>query len=207
VVDASLTQRIVARPRTVKRLAPGMAPSSWALRGAQALAVMGPFPVCEQATLSLACGWLQSPTLWWDSIRSGILAEALRLSGLGGMHSVAVTFAPMEKRGSSGDSGWPSGFDFALVLSHPGGYPVGSTSPSERANVARQNGPVGVRCAPVGAPDACAYQPRRVQSVGEPVVCRPSRPLIPALGTPVGAQWCKGVKSGLARQGHPLPVL
>ena len=53
-----------------------------------------------------------------------------------------------------------------------------------------------------GAPDACAYQPRQVQSVGELVVCRASGSLIPALGTPIGAQWCKGVKSGLARQGQ-----
>jgi RNA recognition motif-containing protein len=41
----------------------------------------------------------------------------------------------------------------------------------------------------MGRPIRCnESQPRRVQSVGELVVCRPSRSLIPALGTPVGAQ-------------------
>ena len=48
------------RHRTVKWLA---RPS---LALAQALAVLGPFPVFGQATCGLACGWLQSPTLWWD---------------------------------------------------------------------------------------------------------------------------------------------
>ena len=28
--------------------------------------VLGPFPAFGQATSGLACGWLQSPTLWWD---------------------------------------------------------------------------------------------------------------------------------------------
>ena len=48
------------RPRTVKWLA---RPS---LALAQALVVVGPFSAFGQATSGLACGWLQSPTLWWD---------------------------------------------------------------------------------------------------------------------------------------------
>ena len=48
------------RPRTVKWL---VRPS---VALAQALAVVGPFPAFGQATSGLACGWLQSPTLWWD---------------------------------------------------------------------------------------------------------------------------------------------
>ena len=51
-----------------------------------------------------------------------------------------------------------------------------------------------------GAPDACAYQPRRVQLMGELVVCKPSRSLIQALSTQVGAQrcqeWCGVLKHG-----------
>ena len=82
------------------------------------------------------------------SIRSGILAEALRLSGLGGMHSVAVTFAPMEER-LLRDSGWPSGFDFALVLSHPGGYPAGSIS-SREGKCGKAEWPCGCPVCPCG---------------------------------------------------------
>ena len=51
-----------------------------------------------------------------------------------------------------------------------------------------------------GATDACAYQPRRVQSVGEQVGCRPSKRHIPALSTPVGAHWCR-----VAWQGRDIP--
>ena len=50
------------RPQTVKWLAR----PSVAL--AQALAVVGPFPAFGQATSGLACGWPQSPTLWWDRL-------------------------------------------------------------------------------------------------------------------------------------------
>ena len=144
------------------------------------------------------------------SIRSGILAEALRLSGPGGMHLVAVTYAPKEKRLHWLGFWMASGLGFALWCSAvpPGAVTHVTEHHPSRGQMWQGRMALWVSGVPLcGAPDACAYQPRRVQSVGELVVCRPSRSLIPALGNLVGAQWCKGVKSGLARQGHPLPVL
>ena len=144
------------------------------------------------------------------SICSGILAEALRLSGPGVMHLVAVTYAPTEKRLHWLGFLMASGLGFALWCSAvpPGAVTHVTEHHPSRGQMWQGKRAQWVSGVPLcGAPDACAYQPRRVQSVGELVVCRPSRSLIPALGTPVGAQWCKGVKSGLARQGHPLPVL
>ena len=137
------------------------------------------------------------------SIRSGILAEALRLSGPGGMHLVAVTYAPTEKRLHWLGFWMASGLGFALWCSAvpPGAVTHVTEHHPSRGQMWQGRMALWVSGVPLcGAPDACAYQPRRVQSVGELVVCKPSRSPIPALGTPVGAQWCKGVKSGLARQ-------
>ena len=126
------------------------------------------------------------------------------------MHLVAVTYAPTEKRLHWLGFWMASGLGFALWCS---AVPPGAVThvmehhASERANVARQTGPVGVPCAPVWctgcmclptAPRAISGRASGVQAleVSHPDTRYPG--------------WCTVVQrcqSGLARQGHPLPVL
>ena len=126
------------------------------------------------------------------------------------MHLVAVTYAPTEKRSHWLGFWMAPGLASALWCSAVPPRAVNNVTEHHTSRGQMWQGRMALWVSRVplfGALDACAYQPHRVQAVGGLVVCRPSNSLIPALGTPVGAQWCKGVKSGLARQGHPLPVL
>ena len=177
------------------------------IRGSRTgIGVRGALPGFWTSNLGSGLRLATEPHSLVGSIRSGILAEALGLSRPGGMHLVAVTYAPTEKR-----LHWPgfwmaSGFGFALWCSavSPGAVTHVAEHHPSRGQMWQGRMALWVSSVPLcGAPDACAYQPRRVLSMGELVVRRPSRSLISALGTPVGAQWCKGVKSGLARQGPP----